>query len=179
MAGVDETKLIIFAGLPGTGKTTIARELTRQLDAVYLRIDSIEQAIRNSRRESLPVEDEGYRETYALAEKHLRLGRVVIADSVNPLAITRDAWAAVATRSKVGALEIEFLCSDAAQHRKIVELRSPDIPGLELPSWEAVLSREYDPWTRDHLVIDTAIRTPDECIQMIQETLAERISRSQ
>lgn len=37
--------LIIFGGLPGTGKTTIARELARQTGAMHLRIDSIEQAI--------------------------------------------------------------------------------------------------------------------------------------
>jgi len=37
--------LTIFGGLPGTGKTTIARELARQTGAIHLRIDSIEQAI--------------------------------------------------------------------------------------------------------------------------------------
>jgi len=36
--------LIIFGGLPGTGKTTIAQQLARELGAVYLRIDSMEQA---------------------------------------------------------------------------------------------------------------------------------------
>jgi predicted kinase len=40
--------LIILAGLPGTGKTTIARLLARRLGAVHVRIDSIEQAIRDS-----------------------------------------------------------------------------------------------------------------------------------
>jgi len=40
--------LIIFGGLPGTGKTTIARELSSQLGAMYVRVDSIEQAIRDS-----------------------------------------------------------------------------------------------------------------------------------
>jgi len=33
--------LIIFGGLPGVGKTTIARKLARHLGAVHVRIDSI------------------------------------------------------------------------------------------------------------------------------------------
>ena len=37
--------LVIFAGLPGVGKTAMARELARQIGATHLRIDSIEQAI--------------------------------------------------------------------------------------------------------------------------------------
>jgi len=38
--------LYIFAGLPGSGKSTIAQLLSKQLKAVYLRVDSIEQALR-------------------------------------------------------------------------------------------------------------------------------------
>jgi hypothetical protein len=51
--------LIILGGLPGTAKTAIARELARQLGAVYLRIDSIEQAIRDFRAVSKPLDDAG------------------------------------------------------------------------------------------------------------------------
>ena len=46
--------LIVFGGLPGTGKTTVARELARQLGAVHLRIDSIEQAYEIIVREGIP-----------------------------------------------------------------------------------------------------------------------------
>jgi len=38
--------LIVFGGLPGTGKTAIARELSRRLGASYVRIDTIEQSLR-------------------------------------------------------------------------------------------------------------------------------------
>jgi adenylate kinase family enzyme len=37
---------ITFAGLPGVVKTALARKLARQIGATYLRIDSMEQAIR-------------------------------------------------------------------------------------------------------------------------------------
>jgi hypothetical protein len=40
--------LIVFAGLPASGKSSIARVLAQELGAVWLRIDSIEQAIRES-----------------------------------------------------------------------------------------------------------------------------------
>ena len=53
--------LIIFGGLPGTGKTTLARALAEQLGAVFLRIDTIEQALRQSQAFAGSVDDAGYR----------------------------------------------------------------------------------------------------------------------
>jgi predicted kinase len=148
--------LIIFAGLPATGKTSIARELARQIGAVYLRIDSIEQAMRDTAAIARSLEDAGYRVGYAVAEDNLRLGRTVVADSVNPLKLTRDAWVAVAKRAHTRAIEVEVLSSDAGEHRRRVEGRMADVPGLRLPAWSEVSSREYHPWDRDHLVVDTA-----------------------
>ena len=164
--------LIIFGGLPGVGKTTIARELARQIGSVFVRIDSIEQAIRDSEVLSRPMNDAGYRVGYAVAEDNLRLGRTVIADSVNPIQLTRDAWAAVAKRVQVVAIEIEVVCSDLDEHRQRVEGRVTDIPGARLPSWQEVLQREYSPWQGDRLVIDTAGRSVGQNVLTIREALA-------
>lgn len=163
--------LIILGGLPGTGKTTIARELARQIGAVYVRIDSIEEAIRASAMLPQPINDVGYRVAYAVAEDNLRIGRTVIADSVNPLRLTRDAWLAAANRTKVTAIEIEITCSDAKEHRRRIETRGADIPGSTVPTWQEVVSREYDPWHRKHFTIDTAGRTVEQTVNAIRELL--------
>ena len=151
--------LIVFGGLPGTGKTAIAREVAREVNAVYVRIDSIEQAIRGSEMLDRPMDDAGYRVAYVLAEDNLQLGRTVVADCVNPLQITRDCWIGVANRAQARAVEVEIVCSDPQQHRQRVESRVPDIPGLKLTSWGEVVSREYESWQREHVVIDTAHRS--------------------
>ena len=83
--------LLILGGLPGVGKTAIATALAREMDAVHLRIDSIEQALRNS---GVTISGpEGYVVAYAIARDNLNLGRTVIADSVNPVEITRSRMA--------------------------------------------------------------------------------------
>jgi hypothetical protein len=51
------------------------------------------------------------------------------------------------------------------EHRRRVEARSPDIEGLVLPDWQAVVRRAYDSWDRNRLVIDTAHRTLDACVE--------------
>ena len=40
--------LIVLGGLPATGKSMLAAHLARELRAIHLRVDTIEQAMRNS-----------------------------------------------------------------------------------------------------------------------------------
>src|SRR5262245_37305856 len=105
--------LIVLSGLPGVGKTTIARELAASIGATHVRIDSIEQAMRNA---GWKVEGEGYSVAYAVAEDNLRLGGTVVADCVNPDPLTRHAWQAVADRAGVRAINVEVVCSDLEEH---------------------------------------------------------------
>jgi len=155
------TLLIVIGGLPGTGKTSLACGLARALDAVHLRIDTIEQALRSATMGSDAFGTAGYVVGYGVAADNLALGRTVVADAVNPHASIRAAWRDVARRAAVALVEVEVVCSDAAEHRRRVESRRADIPGLLLPTWEEVQARAYERWDGDHLVIDTA-RAPVE-----------------
>jgi predicted kinase len=165
--------LIILGGLPGTGKTTIARELARQLGAVHVRIDSIEEAILGSGVLSSRIDDAGYRVGYAVAADNLRIGRTVIADSVNPIAVSRDAWMEVANGAQVSAVEIEVTCSDTGEHRHRVETRISDVAQSRTVTWQDVVSREYHPWSREHFVIDTAGRTVEQVVTILRGAIPE------
>ena len=160
--------LIVLGGLPGTGKTAIARELVVRSRCAYLRIDTIEQALMqsNALEEAGPA---GYVVAYALARSNLALGMSVVADCVNPLPVTREAWRAVANGTFSGLLEVEIVCSDRAEHRRRVESRTADIPGLTLPTWAAVLRHEYEAWTTSRLVIDSALVSASEAATLILE----------
>ena len=163
--------LIVFGGLPGTGKSTIARTLALEIGAVWLRIDSIEQGIRGSGVVSGSLDDAGYRAAYAIAEDNLRLGLTVIGDSVNPWMLTRNAWRDAGVRAGARVVEVEMICSDIDEHRRRVENRSSEVPGLILPIWEETIHRDYHQWDREHVVIDTAGRTVHECASLILSAL--------
>ena len=163
--------LIAFAGLPGSGKSTIARELALRTGAMWLRVDSIEQAIKDTGVVPGDMRDAGYRAAHAVAFDNLRLGRDVVADCVNDWKIARDAWQAVGLRAGVAVMWVEIVCTDAAEHRRRVENRIVDVAGLDPPDWQAVVDRDYHAWDRERLVVDTAGCSIDDALEPILAAL--------
>jgi len=165
--------LIVFAGLPGSGKTTIARRLAQQTGATYLRVDSLEQAMVRTGLPEREIGGIGYAVAQAIAADNLRLGLSVIADSVNPWQRTRRDWREVARQTHSSLAEIELICSDEALHRHRLETRPVDIPGHVPPTWQEVATREYHRWEEPHLIVDTAIYGVNEAVEKILTYLRE------
>lgn len=163
--------LIALSGLPGVGKTTIARLLAQRIGAQYLRVDSIETALKASTLRIEAAEDAGYRVLAAVARDNLGLGCDVIADTVNPIALTRQLWAETAGAAGARLLDVEIICSDPDEHRRRIETRQADLPGHVLPDWQAVLDRDYHPWAQPVLTLDTAILGPEQSVDRIVDRL--------
>ncbi len=149
----------------------MAKELAKVTGATYLRIDTIEQAIRDLC--NFKIEGEGYRLSYRVASDNLKIGHSVIADSCNPIELTREEWNDVATSSDACFINIEIICSNKSEHMQRVETRTTEVEGLELSTWGKVEDREYQPWVSERIVIDTAQRTIEESTQELINAIQE------
>jgi predicted kinase len=153
---------VVFAGLPGVGKSTLAVRLGVALTAPVLPVDPIERALARYGIVGDPAGMAAYGSVAALAEVQLDLGLSVIVDAVNPVAAARDMWQDLALRAGVPLRVIEVWCGDEAEHRRRVERRQATDTGPLVAGWERVLVRraEYQPYVGPRLVVDTAIE-PD------------------
>ena len=164
--------LYIFSGLPGSGKSTLARLLAGHTSACWLRIDTVEQGLRDICGLA-GIEGEGYRLSYRIALDNLRAGVSVVADSCNPIQLSREEWQQVAVDAGCRYVDIELICSSSAEHRLRVEQRQSTVPGLRLPDWSSVQQREYHDWQTARIQLDTAGHTPEQSFQQLLTLLAD------
>jgi predicted kinase len=142
--------LIAMAGLPGTGKSTIAGVLGGRLNASVVSVDPIESAILSAGIDSdQPTGLAAYLVAETMAGLVLDAGHHVIVDAVNAVGPAREQWIKLAAAQGVPLRFIEVVCSDLDVHRERLSNREQRHPHLDEPSWHAVEQSldEYSPWT--------------------------------
>ena len=161
--------LYVLSGLPGVGKSTLGQLFAQHSRAMYLRIDTVEHALLDYC--SIKAEAQGYQMSYRLAHDNLMLGVSVIADSCNPVQVTRNDWQQVASRIGAAFINIEVTCSDKNEHRRRVEDRWAAGEKNRLPAWADVQQREYHPWQEPVVRIDTSGSSPEQSLQRLLQRL--------
>jgi|GEM_PF-95832 Short-chain alcohol dehydrogenase of unknown specificity len=161
--------LFVLSGLPASGKSTLSKLITKEYEAFYLRIDTIEQGLRDLC--NFDVQGEGYRLSYRIADDNLKLGHNVVSDSCNPITLTRREWEEVAKKNDSILVNIEVICSDEKEHRKRIETRKEEVKGLKLPTWEEVENREYHSWNSERITIDTANKSIEESFEELNDKI--------
>lgn len=155
---VGDGRLIVFAGVPGVGKSAVADGLARTLGLPILSVDPIEEAMAAA---GIPASFERGLAAYLVAARSARhvleLGQGVIVEAANAEPGGREVWQGVSVATGVPVEWVHVTCSDPAVHRSRLEGRTPGYPGVEEPTWAAVEARStgFDGWTDDRLVVDT------------------------
>jgi predicted kinase len=150
--------LVVIAGLPGSGKSTMAADLGRALNCAVLGVDQAEAAMwRAGVSPSGPTHHAAYLVAGALAAEQLALGHDVIIDAVNGLEQARAQWRLLARETGAELKFIVVECGDDRIYRDRVEHRTRNIEGFPEPTWEGVLRRraQFPPWTDERLTIDS------------------------
>ncbi len=159
-----EPFLVIFAGAPGVGKSTLARALARELRAAYLDKDTIKDATLALGRE-LKVENAlqfagalSYTLLIPIARDNLTVGTHVVVDSPAGYKTFQDAIEELVRAVKVNFKLIECITTDEALLRERIERRAPDLPEHRVRDWDAFQqARErLERMSGPRLLVDTA-----------------------
>ncbi len=151
-------KLIVFSGLPGTGKSALSTAIGCEAGIPVFAYDWLMSVIRTHHVLSTPEVGAqiGYGLLTTLAQRQLALGQSAILDCVVGVAKQRELWRELAAEFGAAFFAIETICSDETLHRRRIEGRERGIPGWYELTWDNVESsrRNFQAWEGDHLVVD-------------------------
>lgn len=159
-----DPQLIVFAGLPGTGKSSLARALARDLRAVYLDKDTIKDcAMRLAAEMNLEHGPRlagalSYELLVDLARDNLTLGLSVVVDSPAAYQFFRDKLQALPQKIKTDLKLIECICTDEKLLRERIEQRGADLPAHRTRDWATFQHDQgrFERLTDPRLIVDTA-----------------------
>ncbi len=156
--------LIVTAGLPGAGKSTIAEVLGNRLGLAVLSVDPIESAILEAGIDAdQPTGLAAYLVAEKLAESELSAGRGVIIDAVNAVEPAREQWVKLAAEQNTPIKFIEVVCTDPDLHRERLDARAHNRAHIVESGQHPVEQSldEWEPWagvsaSSPRITIDTA-----------------------
>ncbi len=151
-----ESTLILFSGMPGSGKTTLARMVARRLGVPAFAKDRVQRVLRDHNLAEASTGD-GYYIILDQADEQLSLGLSVILDATFPLDHFRTVASEIAARHRSKFVALYCYCSDDNIWRERMTQRVQYVPGWKPVGWSDVqrMRDYYQPWNDNALHLDS------------------------
>jgi len=173
MPTVDGAALIVFGGVPGSGKSAVSERVGAALGITVFALDWLLGALTPfGMRHRQDLVGVGGELLTTLAYRELAAGRSAILDTTSEDPPERARWASLATAAGAAFVPVVCACSDEALHRERVEGRVRGIPGwADAGDWANASARRaaFPPWP-EALSVDTA-RPLDECVAKVLDRI--------
>lgn len=162
--------LILFTGLPGCGKTTLARQVAHNSGFPLFSKDRIQSALVQQKLAPRATAD-GYLLIMDQADEQLSLGVSCILDAVFPLPGFRQRVKEIAFHHSARLQVVHCICSDEVIWRQRFQGRVQYHDYWTPVGWEEVerLQSIYEPWSSEFLVleVDSVCNVQDNLQQVI------------
>jgi len=164
---MSDPRLVVVCGLPGTGKTTVARAVADRLDATRLRTDVVRKELVADPEYTSDEERRVYDELVSRAGDRLADGEPVVLDGTFYRARHRDRAAALAADRGVPFDLLRVECPPSVVERRMAG-REDDASDADF-GVHLQYREQFEPVERDHATIDNA-----GGLDALREQVAER-----
>ena len=144
--------LYLVCGLPGTGKSTVARELERLTGGVVLRTDEIRKRILSDPKYTPEEKQKVYDALFRTAESLLRMGKDVILDATFYKRGNREDAKKLAENAGEEVLIIEVTCDEKYVFSRLKN-RKGGLSDADYGVYKKIRS-EWEPIREEHVVLD-------------------------
>jgi DegV family protein with EDD domain len=158
-AAVDAPPLLVLSGLPASGKSHLAREITLRHPFAVLESDALRKALVKRPTYSQQESARLFAACHALLEDLLSQGIPCLFDATNLKKAHRRPLYEIADRTRARLLIVEVRVGDDVISRRLVGRQHSENPGdrsdATLDVYES-MRREAEPIERQHLVVDAS-----------------------
>lgn len=164
--------MVVFSGLPGTGKSTLAERVARTMRAPAFSGDWLMGGLKPAHAVLAKLDRSEYDAAWfgllsTLVRRQLMLDQSAVVDDVvsdGQFALWRD----IAEQFSARLSLVECICSDETVHRARIEGRVRGIPGWHEVGWDHVerMRAEMPPLTADRLIVD-AVQPAEDNLRLV------------